>query len=262
MQHGANGKKEEHGLNGEIKKTVFAKLISSDGKELELIVGSNLIGRKILGTQDKRISRKHAEIIISSQGSVQICGLSSNSTYVRRLHSGRLEKVSENSQRIENGDTVVLLEESPEFEYRLVMNEVLPPDSMTQEESDKTQPIDLMDINQNSKNQGSPLRSFGVSRTLSKSPPKKQNSFVTKMNSLGFGEMKETEFEIMERVGVGTCGEVLKANFHGTIVAIKKIFRTRIQKNKLTEFSSEVEILRKLRHPNIVLFMVCALTQN
>lgn len=50
-------------------------------------------------------------------------------------------------------------------------------------------------------------------------------------------------------------GEVYKAQFRGTDVAVKKIIATNVDYKALEDFEMEVAIMCGLRHPNIILFM-------
>ncbi|EOA34207.1 hypothetical protein CARUB_v10021716mg [Capsella rubella] len=58
-----------------------------------------------------------------------------------------------------------------------------------------------------------------------------------------------------ERIGLGSYGEVYRGDWHGTEVAVKKFLDQDLTGEALEEFRSEVRIMKKLRHPNIVLFM-------
>nr|KYP67463.1 Serine/threonine-protein kinase CTR1 [Cajanus cajan] len=53
----------------------------------------------------------------------------------------------------------------------------------------------------------------------------------------------------------GSYGEVYRGDWHGTEVAVKKFLYQDISGESLEEFKSEVQIMRRLRHPNVVLFM-------
>ncbi|KAJ0984482.1 hypothetical protein J5N97_002838 [Dioscorea zingiberensis] len=57
------------------------------------------------------------------------------------------------------------------------------------------------------------------------------------------------------RIGLGSFGEVYHGEWHGTEVAIKKFLHQDISGDALEEFKSEVRIMKRLRHPNVVLFM-------
>ena len=63
------------------------------------------------------------------------------------------------------------------------------------------------------------------------------------------------ELTYIKTIGTGSCGEVYEANWKGTRVAVKKIFRTLLHGSSVKEFQMETEMLRRLRHPCIVLFM-------
>ncbi|XP_020104386.1 serine/threonine-protein kinase EDR1 [Ananas comosus] len=60
---------------------------------------------------------------------------------------------------------------------------------------------------------------------------------------------------IGERIGLGSYGEVYRADWNGTEVAVKKFLDQDFYGDALDEFRSEVRIMRRLRHPNVVLFM-------
>ncbi|XP_010555009.1 PREDICTED: serine/threonine-protein kinase EDR1-like isoform X2 [Tarenaya hassleriana] len=63
------------------------------------------------------------------------------------------------------------------------------------------------------------------------------------------------DLRIGERIGIGSYGEVYHAEWNGTEVAVKKFLDQDFSGDALTQFKSEVEIMLRLRHPNIVLFM-------
>ncbi|EOY21278.1 Tyrosine kinase family protein isoform 6 [Theobroma cacao] len=58
-----------------------------------------------------------------------------------------------------------------------------------------------------------------------------------------------------EEITLGSYGEVYRGDWHGTEVAVKKFLDQDISGESLEEFKSEVRIMKKLRHPNVVLFM-------
>ncbi|KAL2461732.1 protein tyrosine kinase family protein [Abeliophyllum distichum] len=68
-------------------------------------------------------------------------------------------------------------------------------------------------------------------------------------------EIAWEEITLGERIGLGSYGEVYHGDWHGTEVAVKKFLDQDITNESLEEFRSEVRIMKKLRHPNIVLFM-------
>ncbi|XP_057952045.1 probable serine/threonine-protein kinase SIS8 isoform X2 [Malania oleifera] len=58
-----------------------------------------------------------------------------------------------------------------------------------------------------------------------------------------------------EDITLGSYGEVYRGDWHGTEVAVKKFLDQDISGESLEEFKSEVRIMKKVRHPNVVLFM-------
>ncbi|EPS65317.1 hypothetical protein M569_09459 [Genlisea aurea] len=58
-----------------------------------------------------------------------------------------------------------------------------------------------------------------------------------------------------ERIGLGSYGEVYRADWNGTEVAVKKFLDQDFSGAALDEFKREVRIMRRLRHPNVVLFV-------
>ncbi|XP_010274700.1 PREDICTED: serine/threonine-protein kinase EDR1 [Nelumbo nucifera] len=68
-------------------------------------------------------------------------------------------------------------------------------------------------------------------------------------------EIPWEEITLGERIGLGSYGEVYRGEWHGTEVAVKKFLDQDISGDALEEFRSEVRIMKRLRHPNVVLFM-------
>ncbi|MED6152547.1 putative serine/threonine-protein kinase sis8 [Stylosanthes scabra] len=63
------------------------------------------------------------------------------------------------------------------------------------------------------------------------------------------------EITLGERIGLGSYGEVYRGEWRGTEVAVKRFLDQDISGESLEEFKSEVQIMKRLRHPNVVLFM-------
>lgn len=74
-------------------------------------------------------------------------------------------------------------------------------------------------------------------------------------------EIPVDELELMERIAVGGFSEVFKARYQGAVVAVKRIFTheldTDVEQSErlLDAFRNEVRTLRRLRHPNLCLYM-------
>ena len=56
-------------------------------------------------------------------------------------------------------------------------------------------------------------------------------------------------------LGRGGYGDVFKARWMGTKVAVKKFGKRYMTRKALKDFIKEIEMLNQLRHPNIVLYM-------
>ncbi|XP_031478420.1 serine/threonine-protein kinase EDR1-like isoform X1 [Nymphaea colorata] len=68
-------------------------------------------------------------------------------------------------------------------------------------------------------------------------------------------EIPWEDLVIGERIGLGSYGEVYLAEWNGTEVAVKKFLDQEFSGDALQEFKTEVRIMRRLRHPNVVLFL-------
>ena len=56
-------------------------------------------------------------------------------------------------------------------------------------------------------------------------------------------------------IGRGGYGDVYKAKWMGTKVAVKRFGKRYLTKKALKDFIKEIEMLHQLRHPNVVLYM-------
>nr|WIL04199.1 serine/threonine-protein kinase/receptor [Cedratvirus lena] len=63
------------------------------------------------------------------------------------------------------------------------------------------------------------------------------------------------ELELGEDLGRGGFGEVNKALWKGTEVAVKTILSSHVNKETEKAFQDEIKVMTTLRHPNVVLFM-------
>ncbi|KAL8553756.1 hypothetical protein ACS0TY_002154 [Phlomoides rotata] len=77
----------------------------------------------------------------------------------------------------------------------------------------------------------------------------------TEIDDVGECEIVWEDLDLGERIGLGSYGEVYHADWNGTEVAVKKFLDQDFSGAALDEFKREVRIMRRLRHPNVVLFM-------
>ncbi|CAI5969469.1 unnamed protein product [Closterium sp. NIES-65] len=64
-----------------------------------------------------------------------------------------------------------------------------------------------------------------------------------------------SELRLGIRVGVGSFGEVFRAVWRGTEVAVKMLWEQDAKPEDTEDFYNEIALLSRLRHPNVILFM-------
>ncbi|KAK7303677.1 hypothetical protein RJT34_14590 [Clitoria ternatea] len=102
--------------------------------------------------------------------------------------------------------------------------------------------------------------SFNVNSTSSISSCGSGSSFTA--NSKADVDSDCVNYEILwedltigEQIGQGSCGTVYRAMWHGSDVAVKIFSKQEYPDNVILSFRQEVSLLKRLRHPNIILFM-------
>ncbi|KAI7744252.1 hypothetical protein M8C21_008251, partial [Ambrosia artemisiifolia] len=73
--------------------------------------------------------------------------------------------------------------------------------------------------------------------------------------AMDWPEIAWDELHIKERIGAGSFGTVHRAEWHGSDVAVKVLTVQDFHDDQLKEFLREVSIMKRVRHPNVVLFM-------
>lgn len=104
------------------------------------------------------------------------------------------------------------------------------------------------------KNEGFGANSEGE-RISDRSAGNDSTKFDVALDDVADCEILWEEITLGERIGLGSYGEVYRGDWHGTEVAVKRFLDQGISGESLEEFRSEVRIMKRLRHPNVVLFM-------
>ncbi|KAI3939129.1 hypothetical protein MKX01_001997 [Papaver californicum] len=71
-----------------------------------------------------------------------------------------------------------------------------------------------------------------------------------------------SELTIGIRVGIGFFGEVFRGIWNGTNVAIKIFLEQDLITEKMEDFCNEISILSRIRHPNVILFLVACMNPS
>ncbi|PKU80100.1 serine/threonine-protein kinase EDR1-like [Dendrobium catenatum] len=85
--------------------------------------------------------------------------------------------------------------------------------------------------------------------------PSRSSRIDPMLDDVAEWEIPWEDLVIGERIGLGSYGEVYRADWNDKEVAVKKFLDQDFYGDALDEFRSEVRIMRRLRHPNVVLFM-------
>nr|GEV10680.1 dual specificity protein kinase splA-like [Tanacetum cinerariifolium] len=106
---------------------------------------------------------------------------------------------------------------------------------------------------------GSWSSSFNVNSTSSASSCGSTNSSTINKADM---DTDSLDYEILwedliigEQIGQGSCGTVYHALWYGSDVAIKVFSRQEYSDDVILSFRQEVSLMKRLRHPNILLFM-------
>ncbi|KAI3471857.1 hypothetical protein Pfo_028510 [Paulownia fortunei] len=82
--------------------------------------------------------------------------------------------------------------------------------------------------------------------------PSKTSEFTFDIDDLN---IPWSDLVLKERIGAGSFGTVHRAEWNGCDVAVKILMEQDFHAERFKEFLREVAIMKRLRHPNIVLFM-------
>ncbi|GAB4845297.1 hypothetical protein Ancab_038706 [Ancistrocladus abbreviatus] len=109
----------------------------------------------------------------------------------------------------------------------------------------------------NLEGEGASDRSAGTDSVKSDLPLDDVADCEIAWEEITLGERIGLEFNLMPLNSEvsGSYGEVYHGDWHGTEVAVKRFLDQDISGESLEEFRSEVRLMKRLRHPNVVLFM-------
>ncbi|CAI9267719.1 unnamed protein product [Lactuca saligna] len=116
--------------------------------------------------------------------------------------------------------------------------------------------------NSNNKIEASGLwfSSLHVSKSTTSNSSSSSSITSIKSNAIIKEESSEILWEDLimgEQIGQGSCGTVYRALWYGSDVAIKLFEYQEYPDDLMVSFKQEVSLMKKLRHPNILLFMGC-----
>ncbi|KAK1371905.1 putative serine/threonine-protein kinase SIS8 [Heracleum sosnowskyi] len=92
-------------------------------------------------------------------------------------------------------------------------------------------------------------------RTSDRSAGNDSSRSDTSLEDVSDCEIPWEDITLGERIGLGSYGEVYRGDWHETEVAVKKFLDQELTGESLEEFKTEVWIMKRVRHPNVVLFM-------
>ncbi|XP_052882205.1 uncharacterized protein LOC108480293 isoform X4 [Gossypium arboreum] len=81
-------------------------------------------------------------------------------------------------------------------------------------------------------------------------------------NSMVDCEIRWEDLHLGEEVGQGSFAVVYRGIWNGSDVAVKVYFAGEYKESTLLDYKKEIDIMRKLRHPNVLLFMGAVYSQE
>ncbi|TYH81285.1 hypothetical protein ES332_D03G189100v1 [Gossypium tomentosum] len=89
-----------------------------------------------------------------------------------------------------------------------------------------------------------------------------QSSKGDNKNSMVDCEIRWEDLHLGEEVGQGSYAVVYRGIWNGSDVAVKVYFAGEYKESTLLDYKKEIDIMRKLRHPNVLLFMGAVYSQE
>ncbi|XP_062216745.1 serine/threonine-protein kinase EDR1-like [Phragmites australis] len=193
--------------------------------------------------------------IMAGTSAMKITSTGETGKVPERVLRGDLDKGPTNS-RLEDQHCLV----QPPQERHLWGNPAEGRVPMNRVQNQAKQHMENLDVKQDHKKlfpdpKKSPLDRFMDTSMSSRNMDVRSHRLDTMFDDVSECEIPWDDLVIGERIGLGSYGEVYRADWNGTEVAVKKFLDQDFYGDALDEFRSEVRIMRRLRHPNIVLFM-------
>ncbi|GMJ04393.1 hypothetical protein like AT4G23050 [Hibiscus trionum] len=106
---------------------------------------------------------------------------------------------------------------------------------------------------------GKSLSSLGESTGSQESPSSKGDN---EPNYIVDCEIHWEDLHLGEEIGQGSYAVVYRGIWNGSDVAVKVYFAGEYKESTLLDYKKEIDIMRKLRHPNVLLFMGAVYSQE
>ncbi|KAL4331932.1 hypothetical protein GQ457_07G009400 [Hibiscus cannabinus] len=121
--------------------------------------------------------------------------------------------------------------------------------------------MDVLEVDDELQKQtdGKNLSSLGESMGSQESPLSKGDN---EPNSMVDCEIHWEHLHLGEEIGQGSYAVVYRGIWNGSDVAVKVYFAGEYKESTLLDYKKEIDIMRKLRHPNVLLFMGAVYSQE
>ncbi|XP_071723547.1 uncharacterized protein [Rutidosis leptorrhynchoides] len=117
--------------------------------------------------------------------------------------------------------------------------------------------IEEKGVGDKDQSEGKTFSSIGESGSQESSSSKEETS-----SSTGDCEIQWDHLKLGEEVGQGSFAVVYRGLWKGTDVAVKLYLQKAYTEGTLEDFKKEITIMKKLRHPNVLLFMGAVYSQD
>ncbi|KAH7294162.1 hypothetical protein KP509_28G059000 [Ceratopteris richardii] len=237
----------EHGEDGSKKPGVLKVLGSKAESWVTGLSHGNLLPGVTLKKKDEKVDNEaeSEEDYESKKGpGIKALGLKAESWWTAKrpwLRNARDQENGESRGRGWSGKTMnhesnEILEHNEERSYRAAP-----------QEPDATDDLCRLNANESISSTGS----NGSSCSTSSSAMQRNEADIDAFDC----EIAWEDLTLGEQIGQGSCGTVFHGLWYGSDVAVKVFTEQEYSQELLADFRKEVALMKRLRHPNIVLFM-------